>query len=62
MDINKLIYGCPKIHFKISNDNFGYPLLFCDILNSFLDILKSNYAYPKFSMTFGYPKMYFRIS
>ena len=27
-----------------------------------MDIQKSNYGYPKFSMIFGYPKMYFRIS
>ena len=27
-----------------------------------MDIQKLNYGYPKFSMIFGYPKMYFRIS
>ena len=27
-----------------------------------MDIQKSNYGYPKFSIIFGYLKMYFRIS
>ena len=34
----------------------GYPKI-----HWLLDIQKSNYGYPKFSMTFGYPKMYFYV-
>ena len=34
----------------------GYPKI-----HRFLDIQKSNYGYSKFSMTFGYPKMYFYV-
>ena len=29
--------------------------------NRIMDIQKSNYGYPKFSIIFGYLKMYFRI-
>ena len=32
-----------------------------DIQNWIMDIQKSNYGYPKFSIIFGYLKMYFRI-
>ena len=50
LDIQKWIFGYPKIHW------------FLDIQKWIMDTQKSNYGYPKFSMIFGYPKMYFRIS
>ena len=49
LDIQKCILGY-KIHW------------FLDIQKWIMDIQISNYGYPKFSMIFGYPKMYFRIS
>ena len=60
-------YGYPKIHpdYWLSINQFLDILNsagFLDIQKWIIDIQKSNYRYPKFSMIFGNPKMYFRIS
>ena len=69
------IFGYPKMDFWLfKNELWISKTRIIDILklNSvrFLDIQKcilgypkiqSNYGYPKFSMTFGYPKMYFYV-
>ena len=82
LDIQKWIFGYPKIHWFLDIQKWimdilnsawfldiqkcilGYPKIhwFLDIQKWLMDIQKSNYGYPKFSMIFGYPKMYFRIS
>ena len=45
LDIQKWIFGYPKIHW------------FLDIQKWIMDIQKSNYRYPKFSIIFGYPSV-----
>ena len=45
LDMQKWIFGYPKIHW------------FLDMQKWIMDIQESNYGYPKFSMIFGYPKM-----
>ena len=50
LDIQKRSFGYPKLHW------------FLDVQKWIMDTQKSNYRYPKFSIIFGYPKMYFRIS
>ena len=50
--ISKILFRISIIHFWISTIHF------CISINEFR-ITQNNYGYPK---TFGYPKMYFRVS
>ena len=58
------IFGYPKIELWISKIRIMDILNsagFLDIQKWIIDIQKSNYRYPEFSMIFGYPKMYFYV-
>ena len=58
------IFGYPKIELWISKNRIMDILNsagFLDIQKWIIDIQKSNYRYPEFSMIFGYPKMYFFV-